>query len=336
MRPSDVLVPRPEGLYCPPGDFFIDPVRPVPRAAITHAHSDHARPGHGAVLATRETLEIMALRLGPDFAASRQPPPTGEILRLGSAEVAFHPAGHVLGSAQIAVEAGGLRVVAAGDYKRERDPTCEPLRPSPRTSSSRRPPSACPSSATHPPRGEIAKLLASLAQFPERTHVVGAYALGKAQRVISLLREAGYDAPIYLMGRSAACAITTRAQGIDLGRLEDATVDRRERERFAGAVVLAPPSAFAATWIRRFSDPLPIFASGWMQVRARARQRGVELPLILSDHCDWDDLTATLAELSPRRGLGHPRPRGGAGALVRAPRPPRAAPHLVGYEDESD
>lgn len=122
MRPQDLLVPRPEGLDCPPGDFFIDPVRPVPRALITHAHSYYARPGHGAVLATRETLDIMALRLGPDFAASLQAAAYGETLDLGGTRVAFHPAGHVLGSAQIEVAAPGLRIVAAGDYKRGPDP----------------------------------------------------------------------------------------------------------------------------------------------------------------------------------------------------------------------
>src|ERR1700753_2642857 len=116
IRPQDLLCPRPEGLYCAPGDFYIDPVRPVARAVITHGHSDHARPGHGAVLATRETLDIMALRYGPQFAARQQVAVIGETLSIGDVAVTFHPAGHVLGSAQIAVEAGGLRIVLSGDY----------------------------------------------------------------------------------------------------------------------------------------------------------------------------------------------------------------------------
>jgi putative mRNA 3-end processing factor len=131
MRPADLLVPRPEGLYCPPGDFYIDPVRPVARALVTHAHSDHAVAGHGAVLATAETLDIMAIRLGDAFAARTQAAPYGERLPLGATTVSFHPAGHVLGSAQIAVEAKGLRIVAAGDYKRAPDPTCAAFQPVP-------------------------------------------------------------------------------------------------------------------------------------------------------------------------------------------------------------
>jgi putative mRNA 3-end processing factor len=336
MRPQELLHPRPEGLYCPPGDFHIDPVRPVPRALITHAHSDHARPGHGAVLATRETLDVMAIRLGEGFAASRQPVAYGERVALGGVTVAFQPAGHVLGSAQIAVEARGLRIVAAGDYKRAPDPTCAAFEPAPCDVFITEATFGLPVLRHPPPAGEIAKLLASLAQFPERTHVVGVYALGKAQRVIALLRGAGYDAPIHLHGALRRLCDYYVAQGIDLGRLEDATLARGARERFAGAVVMAPPSAFAATWIRRFAEPLAAFASGWMQVRARARQRGVELPLILSDHCDWDALTATIAELAPAEvWVTHGREE----ALVRwcALQGLPARPlHLVGYEDEAE
>ena len=336
MRYEDILIPRPQGLYSPPGDFYVDPVRPVARALITHAHSDHARSGHGAVLATRETLDVMAIRLGPEFAASRQAAPYGETLRLGAATVAFHPAGHVLGSAQIAVEAGGLRIVAAGDYKRASDPTCAGFEPVPSDVFITEATFGLPVFRHPPASGEVAKLLASLAQFPERTHLVGVYALGKAQRMIALLRQAGYDAPIYLHGALRKLCDYYVAQGIELGDLRDATLARGTRERFAGAVVLGPPSAFAAAWVRRFADPLVGFASGWMQVRARARQRGVELPLIVSDHCGWDDLTATLTELGPAEvWVTHGREE----ALVRwcALNGLPARPlHLVGYEDEAE
>lgn len=336
MRPHDLLLPRPEGLYCPPGDFFIDPVRPVPRALVTHAHSDHARAGHGAVLATRETLDIMALRLGPDFTAVRQEAAWGARLTIGGATVSFHPAGHVLGSAQIAVESGGLRIVAAGDYKRRRDPTCPGFEPTPCDVFITEATFGLPVFRHPDPAAEIGKLLASLAQFPERTHVVGVYALGKAQRLIGLLREAGHKAPIHIHGALRRICDYYVSRGIDLGPLPDATVARGDRERFAGTIVLAPPSAFAATWIRRFADPLAAFASGWMQVRARARQRGVELPLVISDHCDWTELTTTLTELAPAEvWVTHGREE----ALVRwcalnglAARPL----HLVGYEDEPD
>lgn len=336
MRPHDLLVPRPEGLYCPLGDFHIDPVRPVARAVITHAHSDHARAGHGAVLATRETLDIMALRMGADFTDARQAVAYGETTAIGPVTVVLHPAGHVLGSAQVAVAAGGLRIVAAGDYKRDPDPTCAAFEPV-----------GCDVFITeatfglpvfhHPPAAaEIGKLIASLGQFPERTHLVGVYALGKAQRLIRLLRDAGYEAPVHIHGALRKLCDYYESEGVALGRIEDATIAKGARERFAGAVVLGPPSAFAAAWVRRFADPLICFASGWMQVRARARQRGVDLPLIVSDHCDWDGLTATLLELSPAEvWVTHGREE----ALVRwcALRDLPARPlHLVGYEDETD
>jgi len=127
MAAHDVLTQTPSGLWSPAGDFFIDPVRVVPRALITHGHSDHARPGHGAVLATRETLAFMALRYGADFATTQQTAVYGEPIRLGDVTVSFHPAGHVLGSAQILLEANGTRVVVSGDYKRGHDPTCAPF-----------------------------------------------------------------------------------------------------------------------------------------------------------------------------------------------------------------
>lgn len=337
MRFEDILSPRPEGLWCEPAQAHIDPIRPVARALITHAHADHARAGHGTVLATRETLDIMAIRYGADFARSTQEAPLGESLSLGSARISFHPAGHVLGSAQIRVETAGRRAVVTGDYKRGRDPTCTAFEPVP-----------CDLLVTeatfglpvfhHPdPAGEIARLRASLARFPDRTHLVGAYALGKAQRLIRLLRDAGHDAPIHLHGALRKLCDYYVREGIDLGDLCDATLDQgRGKGGFAGAIVLGPPSAFAGPWMRRFSDPLVVFASGWMQVRARARQRGVELPLVISDHCDWDGLTATIRELGPAEvWVTHGREE----ALVRwcalegIPARPLS---LVGYDEEPE
>ena len=334
--PGDLLVPRPEGLWCPAGGFHIDPTRPVARALVTHGHSDHATGGHGAVLATRETLDIMAIRLGDRFPARAEAAAFGAPIRLGEVSVRFHPAGHVLGSAQIAVERGGRRIVASGDYKRTPDPTCAGFEPVP-----------CDVFITeatfglpvfrHPDAGaEIGRLIASLGQFPERTHLVGVYALGKAQRVIGLLREAGYDAPVYLHGSLRRLCDYYASRGVALGALADATVARGSARDFAGTIVLGPPSAFAATWVRRFADPLVAFASGWMQVRARARQRGVELPLVISDHADWTELTATIAELGPSEvWVTHGREE----ALVRwcALRGLPARPlHMVGYEDEAE
>jgi putative mRNA 3-end processing factor len=292
MRPHDILLPTAAGLCCKPGGFHIDPVRPVDRAVITHGHSDHARPGHGAVLATRETLDLMRLRYGDDFAGSTQAIGYGEQIRLGDTLVRLHPAGHVLGSAQVAVSCGGLRIVASGDYKDAPDPTCTPFETV-----------GCDVFITeatfglpvfrHPDAAdEVDKLLASVALFPERAHLVGAYSLGKAQRVIALIRQAGYDAPIYLHGAMDKITHYYAGRGVPLGELRP--VMGVKKAELAGTITLAPPSATSDLWTRRFPDPLTAFASGWMRVRARARQRGVELPLVISDHADWDGLTATI------------------------------------------
>jgi len=332
IRPQDLLCPKPEGLYCPPGDFYIDPVRPVARAVITHGHADHARAGHGAVLATPETLDIMGERYGLDFAQAMQAAPYGERVPRDDVEVTLVPAGHVLGSAQAVVRWKGLTMVVSGDYKRRRDPTCPPFEPVP-----------CDvfiSEATfglpvfrHPPDGdEIARLLRSVAQFPDRCHLIGAYALGKAQRIIRLLREAGWDQTIYVHGALERLNGLYERHGIDLGPLAPATT--ATKADFAGAVIIAPPSALQDRWSRRFPDPVGAFASGWMQIRARARQRGVELPLVISDHADWDELTATVEELRPGElWITHGREEALARWATLHDIPARALA-LVGYEDE--
>ncbi len=292
MRPQELLAPTPTGLHCNPGNFHIDPVRPVARALITHAHSDHARPGHGQVLATRETLDMMQLRYGGSFAGSTQAIRYGETIRLDEVGVSFHPAGHVLGSAQIAVSCNGLRIVASGDYKDASDPTCEAFEVVPCdvfiTEATFGLPVFRHPDAAH----EVRKLLHSVRLFPERAHLVGAYSLGKAQRVIALLRAAGYDAPIFLHGAMEPISRYYESRGVPLGDLR--LVKDMKKADLAGTITLAPPSATSDIWTRRFPDPVTAFASGWMRIRARARQRGVELPLVISDHADWDGLTATI------------------------------------------
>ncbi len=334
IRPESLLCPKPQGLYCAPGDFFIDPVVPVTRAVITHGHADHARAGHGTVIATRETLAIMAERYGEDFAGSTQALAYGEPIVRDGVEVSLVPAGHVLGSAQAVVRWKGLTMVVSGDYKRRRDPTCPAFEPVP-----------CDvfiSEATfglpvfrHPDDAqEIARLLRSVAQFPERSHLVGAYALGKAQRVIRLLREAGWDQPIYVHGALERLNQLYEAHGIELGRLEPAT--STTKQDFAGAIVIAPPSALADRWSRRFPDPVAAFASGWMQVRARARQRGIELPLVISDHADWDELTSTVDEIRPGElWITHGREEALARWAELHGIKARALA-LVGYDDEAE
>ncbi|MCW5770214.1 MAG: ligase-associated DNA damage response exonuclease [Rhodospirillaceae bacterium] len=296
VKPSDWLAVTAGGLYCRPGDFYIDPPRPVARAVITHGHGDHARPGHRAVLATRETGAIMRIRFG-DESGPLQPLAYGETIRLGEVAVRLVPAGHILGSAQIVLEHAGQRIVVSGDYKRRRDPTCPAFEPVPCDVFITEATFGLPVFRHPPDADEIARLLESLRVVPERAHLVGVYALGKCQRVIALLREAGYDRPIYLHGALRALTDLYAAEGQEFGALPDATA--ASPADLAGAVVLAPPSAIGDRWSRRLPDPLAAAASGWMRVRQRAKQRNVELPLVISDHADWDELTATIAELAP-------------------------------------
>ncbi len=334
MRFTELLCATPAGIYCPPGDFYIDPTRMVDRALITHGHSDHARRRHGAVLATAETLKIMAERYGGDFAGSAEAATLGERMIINGVAVTFHPAGHVLGSAQIAVEKDGTRIVASGDYKRRLDPTCQKFEPVKCDVFITEATFALPVFRHPDDRAEIQKLLASVAQFPERTHLVGAYALGKAQRVIALIREAGYDAPVYIHGAMQKLCDLYVAEGIDLGILEPATLEKGRRRDFAGTIVVGPPSAFQDRWARRFADPVSCFASGWMRIRQRAKQGGVELPLVISDHADWDELCDTIREVSPQEvWVTHGREE----ALVRwceLQGIPAKPLHLMGYEDE--
>ncbi len=334
MRPHELLNPTPAGLYCPPADIYIDPVRPVARALITHGHADHARAGHGAVLATPETLGIMAVRYGANFTGQQQTAVLGQPVVINGVSFTFHPAGHVLGSAQIAVEASGLRIVASGDYKRARDRTClafEPVR--------------CDVFITeatfglpvfrHPDTAsEVGKLLASLALFPERCHVIGAYALGKAQRLVALIRDAGYDRPIHVHGAMEKLTAFYETSGIPLGEIRK--VVAATRKTLKGEIVICPPSAIQDLWARQLPDPVTAFASGWMRIRARARQKGVELPLIVSDHADWDDLCATIREVgAPEVWVTH----GQEDALVRwcEMNGIRAKPlRLAGYGDDGE
>ncbi|MFD1881717.1 ligase-associated DNA damage response exonuclease [Paracoccus pacificus] len=330
MRGDSILHPTPAGLYCPPGGFYVDPMTPVDRALITHGHGDHARAGHGSVLATRETLDIMAIRYGADFAGATQAA-EGPV-RIGAVTVRFHPAGHILGSAQIEIIPDrGPTIVISGDYCRTPNPVCAAWEPVP-----------CEIFVTeatfglpvfhHPdPMTEVGRLLSSMAEFPERPHVIGAYALGKAQRLIALARQAGHDAPIAIHGALEKLCAYHVQQGVPLGSLIPATADSVPAQ-----LMIAPPGSFESPWIQRFRDPVIGFASGWMQIRARARQRGVELPLMISDHVDWPQLTQTITELSPSEvWITH----GAEEGLLRwceltgvSARPLR----LVGYEDDPE
>jgi putative mRNA 3-end processing factor len=217
----------------------------------------------------------------------------GESVALGGARVTFHPAGHVLGSAQVTVEANGLRAVASGDYKNVADPTCAPFELVPCDLFITEATFGLPVFRHGDPDAEIAKLLRSVTLFPDRAHLVGAYSLGKAQRVIALIRKAGYQQPIYLHGAMEKITRYYETCGIDLGAVVLART--AAKAELAGTITLCPPSTLREVWSRRFPDPVTCFASGWMRVRARARQHLVELPLVISDHADWDGLTTTIA-----------------------------------------
>mgnify|MGYP000941704668 CR=1 FL=1 len=273
-------------------DAFIDPAVPRERAIITHGHADHARSGHGAVLATPDTIAIMKVRYGEDCAGQFQALEFGVPLQIEGVTITFYPAGHILGSAQVLVEQDGQRVVVTGDYKRLADRTAQPYELV-----------ECDLLVTeatfglpvfqHPhPGGEIGRLLKSVSDQPERCHLVGCYALGKAQRVIGLLRDAGWERPIYLHGAMIRLCELYEERGVGLGELLPAT--GMPKAAMVGEIVIAPPSAIRDRWSRRFPDPVVCQASGWMSVKQRARQALVELPLVISDHCDWGELQQTI------------------------------------------
>jgi putative mRNA 3-end processing factor len=287
------------GLYCEGLDAYIDPINPVHRAIITHGHADHARAGHGEVYATPETMAIMRIRYGDDHAEKQVELNYGDNIALHRGRFMFKPAGHILGSAQAVIDYSNHRLVVSGDYKRSYDPSCAAFEVTP-----------CDVFVTeatfglpvfkHPPIDqEVNKLLSSLALFPERCHLVGVYALGKCQRLILALRELGYHKPIYMHGALLKLCDLYSSYGIALGEL----IPVKELENLkslAGEIVLAPPSALNDRWSRKLPNVMTAMASGWMQIRARSKQRKAELPIIISDHCDWPELLQTIRQVDPQ------------------------------------
>ena len=342
MAVSSWIRPEQAGLTVksrhPDSRFVIDALRASDRVVVTHGHADHARPGHGEVIATPETLAIMAARYGENFCQKRTPLRYGESLDMGDVTIRMEPAGHVLGSAQIVIDHDGKRVVVSGDYKRKQDPTCAPFKPIPCDVFVTEATFALPVFSHPDPDGEVKKLIHSLAVFPDRCHVIGAYSLGKAQRLIALLRQHGHQRPIYLHGAQQKLCQLYQDLGVDLGDLRPATAGEKGKPRadLAGEIVIAPPSAIADKWARRLPDPLVVMASGWMQIRQRAKQSGVEMPIILSDHADWHDLLATIDEINPWEvWVTHGR----EDALIRAlglKGIKARALSLVGYEDDAE
>jgi putative mRNA 3-end processing factor len=298
MPSADLVIARPEGLYCPPGDFYIDPWRPVDRAVITHAHSDHARVGHGHYLAHVHSAGTLRARLGD---LTLQTLPYGEAIIHRGVRLSLHPAGHVLGSAQVRLEHEGRVWVASGDYKTEPDGTCTPFEPVP-----------CDTFITESTFGlPIYRWPAQATLFAEidawwranaaqgRASVLLCYAFGKAQRILH-----GVDAgigPIVVHGAIAPLNAVYRAAGVALPptlRVTDPGVDAALLKR---ALVLAPPSAAGTPWMRRFGQYSDAFASGWMQLRGTRRRRGVDRGFVMSDHADWPGLQQAIAATGAER-----------------------------------
>lgn len=333
-HPKKWLEIRPEGLYCTPGQFYIDPSAPVENAVITHAHGDHARAGHRRVFASPGTIAIMKVRYGENSAQAFFPLPYRDSLIENSVKLRFFPAGHILGSAQVQLEYEGSSVIISGDYKRSTDPTCEAFEVH-----------SCDVFITeatfglpvfiHPPiETEIHKLLLSMEQNPSHCHLLGAYALGKCQRIIKVLREQGFKETIYLHGAQIKLCDLYQKMGVDLGPLEHAHVLNQKNS--AGKLVICPPAALHDRWSRRFGERIVANASGWMQIRARVKQKGIDLPLIISDHADWNELTQTIKEVNPKEvWVTHGREEALVYYAQKAGYEAKAL-SLLGYEDEEE
>lgn len=288
-----LITVQPQGLYCEKGDFFIDPWRPVDRALITHAHSDHARSGSQSYIATQISEGILRRRLVGDR-IQLQGVQYGEKLKLGSVWVSFHPAGHVLGSAQVRVEDANEVWVISGDYKRCADPTCEPFEVLPCDVFISEATFGLPIYRWKPGRETAQEIYDWWQSDRDRPSLLFCYAFGKAQRVLSELRALS-DRPVYVHGAVHALTEIYRDVGVEM--VPTIPVSEMPRKyKFEGDLVLAPPSGHRSSWMKRFSHPQTAFASGWMAVRGARRRRGYERGFVLSDHADWNSLIGTVRQ----------------------------------------
>ena len=304
---DDLVVLRPQGLYCPAGDFHIDPWRPVDRAVITHAHADHARAGHAAYLAAAPAEAVMRVRLGAGIAL--QTLRYGERLRLGEVDVSLHPAGHVLGSAQVRLAHGGRVWVASGDYfvagdtvdGTDDNPTCAPFEPVRCDCFITESTFGLPIYRWRPQAEVMADINAWWTANAEagRASLLLGYSFGKAQRLL-----AGVDpgiGPIAVHGAVAPLNEAYRAAGVALPPtqpLDELGADARRR-----ALVIAPPAVHGSAWARQLGEHGDAFASGWMQLRGARRRQGVDRGFVLSDHADWNGLVRTVRESGAQRVL---------------------------------
>jgi putative mRNA 3-end processing factor len=295
-----VITPTDRGLYCEAGQFHIDPWRPVPRAVITHAHGDHLTPGSATYLCADAALPLVRHRLGPDAAVRAIP--YGETVNLDGLRLSLHPAGHILGSAQVRVEQRGEIWVASGDYKRAADPTCAPFEPQRCHAFITEATFGLPIFRWDPPERTIDEICAWWDEMraADRPAVLFGYALGKAQRLLAALAERT-DRPVYIHGSLTALVDLYRAAGLRLVPTLSATEQPRG-STFGGALIVAPLSARGTVWMRRFgATHSSAFASGWMRLRGARRRRGYDRGFALSDHADWDGLLHTIADTGAER-----------------------------------
>jgi putative mRNA 3-end processing factor len=295
-----LIIPTEAGLYCAAGDFHIDPWAPVSRAVISHAHGDHLRAGSSAYLCTNESLPIVRHRIGVD--ATIEAVGYGQPTDINGVRVSLHPAGHILGSAQVRVEHHGEVWVASGDYKRQPDPTCASFESQRCHTFITEATFALPVFHWDP----VAETVADMCRWwdevrqAERPAIIFGYALGKAQRVLAELYACGVDRPIYVHGALAPLVEIYRAAGVRMPDTLRATDEARGRS-FAGQLVIAPVSARGSVWMRRFGDHAAAFASGWMRIRGARRRRAYDRGFALSDHADWDDVLKTVSETGAER-----------------------------------
>ena len=311
VHTRDIIQLRPEGMYCPTGDFYIDPWRPVGTAVITHGHGDHARIGMQRYHAVRDGMPVLRWRLGEqDFHAHAY----GEPFPLGTARVSLHPAGHVLGSAQVRIEVDGEVWVASGDYKRQSDPTCAAFEVVPCDVFITEATFGLPVYRWPDTADEVARIVdwRRACAARGRAAVLYAYALGKAQRILAELARFD-EPPVYVHGAVDAGVQVYRQAGIDLIATEAVGEQPRGKD-YAGRLVVAPPSAAGSTWTRRFKDAEHGFASGWMRLRGNRRRRNYDRGFVVSDHADWPALLATIEQTGARRIIAT---HGNTDALIR-------------------
>ena len=299
MSVEALLVEKPEGLQCAAGGFTVDPRGPAPLAVVTHAHADHAVPGSGSYLCAEPSLPLLRHRLGDE--PRIEGVPYGEQRALGEVRVSFHPAGHVLGSAQVRIEHRGSVWVATGDYKREPDPTCAPFEPVRCDVLVTEASYALPIFRWDDPREVMRDIWRWWQGNSRRASLLFCYVLGKAQRILAGLAELT-DRPVYVHGALEPITRIYRDSGVRMLPTLPVAETRKGRS-FAGELVLAPITARGSTWMRRFGDSGSAFASGSMRIRGQRRRRSFDRGFALSDHADWPGLLRTIEESGARRVL---------------------------------